>query len=80
MIPNLKPHIKKNLLSIKVIPNAKTTKLEEDNQQLKLYLKAVPEKDKANKSLIKYFKDQHKLNVRIKSGSKSRNKVLEIVV
>ena len=62
-------------MKIKVIPNAKEDKLVGDT----LYLKAVPEKDKANKALIKFFKKNLHLNVRIKSGEKSRNKVIEII-
>ena len=75
---DLKPFISNQLLRIKVIPNASSTKLVEENKQLKLYLKAVPEKDKANKELIKFFKKNFKLAVEIKSGEKSREKVLRI--
>ena len=72
-------HIKNNLLRIKVIPNAKTTKIIEENNQLKLYLKAQPQKGKANQALIKYFKKHHNLNIQIKSGKTSREKTLSIL-
>ncbi|MEK6969781.1 MAG: DUF167 domain-containing protein [Nanoarchaeota archaeon] len=75
---DLKPFISNQLIKIKVIPNASSTKLVEETGHLKLYLKAVPEKDKANKELIKFFKKEFKLAVEIKSGEKSREKVLRI--
>ncbi len=71
--------IHNNLIKIKVIPNSSQTKLIEENNQLKLYLSAIPDQNKANTQLIKFFKKQFKLNVEIKSGSKSRNKVLRIL-
>ena len=76
---NLTNHIHNNLLKIKVIPNAKETKLVEENNRLKLYIKAVPEKDKANRELIKFVKKEFNLRVEIKSGKKSREKVLKIL-
>lgn len=76
---DLKPFISNQLIKIKVIPNASSTKLVEENGHLKLYLKAVPEKDKANKELIKFFKKTFKLVMEIKSGEKSREKVLRIL-
>jgi len=76
---NIDNYINNNLLKIRVTPNANTTKLIEENNQLKLYLKSVPEKDKANQELIKFFKKQYNLKVIIKSGTKSRNKVLEVL-
>jgi uncharacterized protein len=72
-------HIKNNLIRIKVIPNASRTELKEINNQLKLYLKAVPEKGKANQAVIKFFKKEYNLKVEIKSGSKSREKVLRLL-
>ncbi len=75
---NLKQHIKDNLLKIKVIPNSSRTELKEENGGLKLHLKAVPEKGKANKEVIKFFKKEFNLKVEIKSGEKSREKVLRV--
>ena len=71
-------YIKKQRLSLRVIPNAKQTKLVEDQGGMKLYLHAVPEDNKANLALIKFFKKEYYLRVRIFSGEKSREKVLEI--
>ena len=76
---NLNSYIQNGLLRIKVIPNSKQTELKEENNQLKLYLHAVPDKNKANLELIKFFRKEMKLRVKIKSGMKSREKVLRIV-
>jgi len=75
---NINNHIKNNLLKLKVVPNSKKSQLIEENGLLKLYLKAVPDKNKANRELIKCFKKEFKLNVEIKSGMKSREKVLQV--
>jgi len=72
-------HIKNKILKLKVIPNSKQTKLSEENNQLKLHLKAPPQKGKANEALIKYFKKHHKLTIKIKSGKTSREKTLQII-
>ncbi|MBT4804683.1 DUF167 domain-containing protein [Candidatus Woesearchaeota archaeon] len=74
----LDKYIHNNLLRIKVIPNASRTELKEINGGLKLYLQAVPEKGKANQAVIKFFKKEYHLKVEIKSGSKSRDKVLRL--
>ena len=71
--------IENGKIKIKVIPHAGRTELKEDEGKLKLYLKAAPEKGKANAELIKYFKKELKLSVRIKSGETNRGKVLEIM-
>ena len=75
----LDKYIHNNLLRIKVIPNASRTELKEVNGSLKLYLQAVPEKGKANQAVIKFFKKEYNLKVEIKSGSKSRDKVLRMI-
>lgn len=76
---DIKKYIENNLIKIKVNPNVKKTELKEENDKLKLYLKAVPEKDKANKELIKFFKKQFGLKVEIKSGRRNQDKVLSIL-
>ena len=73
---NITPHSR---LKLRVIPNSSRTELKEGNGQFKLYLQAQPEKNKANKALIKFFKDELNLRVEIKSGLKSREKVVEIL-
>ena len=71
-------HIKNNLLKLKVIPNSSKSQFIEKDNQLRLYLKSPPEKDKANHELLKFFKKQYNLKVEFKSGKKSREKVLKI--
>lgn len=66
-------------LKIKVIPHAGRTELKEEGGKLRLYLKSAPEKGKANAELIKFFKKEYKLSVRIRSGESSREKVLELL-
>ena len=70
--------IENNLLKLKVTPNSKKTELLEKEGKLRLYLKAVPEKRKANQELIKFFKKEFGLKVEIVKGEKSREKVLKV--
>lgn len=76
---DLHKYVENGKLKIKVIPHAGRTELKEDAGKLKLYLKSAPEKNKANVELIKFFKKEHNLSVRIKSGESSREKMLEIL-
>ena len=63
------------LLKIRIIPNSKKTELKDD----KLYLKSAPEKGKANRELIKFFKKKLNMKVEIIQGKKSRDKTLKIL-
>jgi uncharacterized protein len=74
----LDKYINNNILILKVIPNSSRTELKEVNGSLKLYLQAVPDKGKANQAVIKFFKKEYNLKVEIKSGEKSREKILRI--
>lgn len=74
----LSKYLRNNRLLVWVVPNAKSTYLIEDNGRLKIYLHAPPEKDKANKELIKFFKKEFNLRVNLVSGAKSREKVVLI--
>ena len=76
---DINKHIENGRLCIKVMPHSGRTELKEEEGKLKLYLKAAPEKGKANAELIKFFKKEYKLSVRIKLGESSREKVLEVV-
>lgn len=76
---DLKKYLENERLSVHVIPNSSRTELVEEEGKLKLYLQAVPDKNKANIELIKFFKKEFKLKVEIKSGLKSRDKVLRIL-
>ena len=44
---------------LKVIPNAGRTELRQEGEILKLYLKAPPDKNKANLEPIKFFKKEY---------------------
>lgn len=76
---NLQKYLHNGFLAVKVIPNARRSELVEDEQGLKLYLNAVPDKNKANMELLKFFKKEFGLVVEIKSGLKSREKLLRIL-
>ncbi|MBT5021501.1 YggU family protein [Candidatus Woesearchaeota archaeon] len=68
-------------LKIIVRPNsAKTeiTKWDSDRDSLRINVAAIPEKDKANKEVVKFFSKLLKKKVEIVSGSSSRQKVLKI--
>jgi len=75
---DLSSYFNNGKLSVHVIPNSSRTELIEEEGKLRLYLQAVPDKNKANLELIKFFKKQYGLKVRIKRGEKSRDKVLKI--
>ena len=66
-------------MNLKVIPNSAQNKLIQKEGKTILYLKAKPEDNKANKALIKFFKDELKQRVRIVSGLKSREKVIDLL-
>ncbi|PIN76867.1 YggU family protein [Candidatus Woesearchaeota archaeon CG10_big_fil_rev_8_21_14_0_10_36_11] len=72
-------HIHNELLRVHVIPNASRNHVIEEHTQLKVYIKAVPDKNKANSELVRFFKKEFGLRVTIKSGLKSRDKVLKVL-
>lgn len=76
---DINKYVHKGLVMVKAIPHAKQPKIIEENGHLKIYLTSIPDKDKANMELIKLFKKEFNLKVRIKSGMKRREKVLEVV-
>lgn len=76
---DLKKYIQDNRLEIHVIPSSGREEIKDYNGTLKLYLKAVPDKNKANLELIRFIKKEFSLDVRILRGEKSRNKLLEII-
>lgn len=69
----------KDEFSLRVTPNASRTELKEEDGKLKLYLQAVPEKGKANAAVIKFFKKEFNIKVEIKSGERSRDKVIRVL-
>jgi uncharacterized protein (TIGR00251 family) len=76
---DIQKYILNSKLTVKVIPNSSRTELIEENNQLKLYLKSVPKKNKANLELIKFFKKKFNIKVKIISGLKSRTKTMQII-
>ena len=76
---DLKKYIVDGRLKLKVVPNSSKLELVSENGGLKLYLKAVPDKNKANLELIKFFKKKFGLIVEIVSGLRGREKVLRVL-
>lgn len=67
--------------NIKVITKAKEEKILQNKDFLKIYLNQIPIQGKANKKLIKLLSDYFnvsKSSVKIISGEKSHEKVIEI--
>ena len=76
---NPENYIKNNSLRIIVKPNANKSEIlgyDESRQAVKVAIAAQPEKGKANKEVIKFFSKLLKRKIEIKSGLKSREKVL----
>jgi len=71
-----------NYIQIKVIPNASTNIIEGwEADRLKVRIRAVPEKGKANKKLIEFLADElgiSKTSITIESGESSRIKRIRI--
>ncbi|MBI2669296.1 YggU family protein [Candidatus Woesearchaeota archaeon] len=65
--------------SLRVIPNSSRNELAADGEHLRLYIHAPPEKDKANKEVIKFFKKEMRVKVEIVSGLKSRDKIIRVL-
>lgn len=68
-------------IKIKVIPNAKKSKVVEREGRLKVYVNAPPVEGKANNALIEVLAGHfnvRKSSVRVVKGEKSKEKVVEI--
>jgi uncharacterized protein (TIGR00251 family) len=68
MIINVKAHTNTKKLLLKKI----------DDKNYEIWIKEIPEKNKANIEIIKMLKNHFKKEVRIKSGFTSRKKRVEI--
>jgi uncharacterized protein (TIGR00251 family) len=69
-------------LEVKVFPKASRDELIKKNGILKAYVKAAPDKGKANKALIELIAKEYRVkksSVRVVAGEKSRNKVIEVI-
>ncbi|HLC61956.1 MAG TPA: DUF167 domain-containing protein [Candidatus Nanoarchaeia archaeon] len=70
-----------NKFKVIVKPNSKENKIIEFNNEsntYKIQIKAKPEDNKANIELIKFLSKELKKKVRITSGFKSKEKIVEI--
>ncbi|MBD3398426.1 DUF167 domain-containing protein [Candidatus Micrarchaeota archaeon] len=65
-------------IQMRVVPNAKAFRIEQSEAGWKAYVKEKAEDNKANLALLKGLKKLLKREVRLVSGAKARNKVLEI--
>ena len=75
--------ISKTIMKIKIIVKTNAEKNEiqefdEEKQAYKVLIKVPPVENKANKEIIKLFHKRYKQPVRIISGFKSKEKILEI--
>ncbi len=68
--------------TIKIKPNANENKIMEQHDDfLKIKIRAIPEKGKANNALIKFLSKYFEIpksNIKIIKGETSRNKIVEI--
>lgn len=68
--------------TVKVIPKSSITEIIEHRDDfLKIKLKSIPEKGKANEELIKFLSKHFKTaksNIKIIKGETDRNKIVEI--
>ncbi len=69
------------IILIKAKPNSSKSILEwdEKNKKINAFVHSIPDNDKANNELIKLFRKQLKLKVKIISGLKSKEKKVEII-
>ncbi|GIU69611.1 MAG: hypothetical protein KatS3mg002_0847 [Candidatus Woesearchaeota archaeon] len=80
-LKNITDHIKNNKILIIVRPNSKKTEIigyDKNKNALLVNVHAKPENNEANKEIIRFFSKLLKSKVCIKSGSKSKEKLLEI--
>lgn len=69
------------ILELKVIPNARKNYIKQEENRYKVYLTAPAVDGKANKKLIEFLSEYFqvgKRDISIKTGLKSRHKIVEI--
>ena len=74
-------YIKNGRLAVYAKPNSPKTEIigyDENRKALRISVAAAPDKDKANKEIMKFFSKLLKKKVLIVLGGKSREKILEI--
>ncbi|MDP2750912.1 MAG: DUF167 domain-containing protein [Nanoarchaeota archaeon] len=77
----IKKYLQNNRLTIHVKPNSSSNEIisyDENKKALKVNIAAAPDKDKANKEVIKFFSKILKKKVRIAAGLRSREKIIEL--
>lgn len=78
----LDKYVKNKTLHVHVKPNAPKTQvigLDENKNIVKIAVAAVPDKDKANRELVKFISRSLGKKVEIISGKRSREKMMRIV-
>jgi len=78
---NISKYITKNMLKVYVKPNSNKTEIlgyDESRKAVKIVINAPPEENKANIELVKFLHKLLKKKVSIKSGLRSREKILLI--
>ncbi len=66
-------------MEIKVIPNSSSDEVVEGaDGRLTVRVRAVPERGKANRAVIKILEEYFNADVQIVAGARSRRKVVEI--
>jgi uncharacterized protein len=74
-------YVHNNRLKVRVKPNARKTEIlgyNKERDAVEIVLKAIPDKGEANKELLKFLTKLLKKKVTIKSGTKSRDKIILI--
>ena len=66
------------MIKVKVKPNSKEEKITKTPEGYVVNVKESPEKNKANKALIKLLSKYFKKRIKIKSGFNSREKMIEM--
>jgi len=78
---DIEKYIQNNHLKIIIRPNSPKTEItdfDKNKQALRVNVKALPEKGKANQAIIKFFSKLLKRKISIISGLKSKEKILLI--
>ncbi len=68
-------------ISIKVMPKSSREEVVEEDGAIKVYVKAAPDKGKANKAVIDLIAEHYgvrKADVTIVSGETARKKIVEV--
>jgi uncharacterized protein (TIGR00251 family) len=66
------------LVKVRVIPNTKDYSIEEEDGVIIVRLKEKPEKNKANQSLVRLLTKYYNKKVKIVSGFKSNDKIVQV--